>query len=83
MAAVLEDDGTPNVKEVRLYVDGALEALSSAGDRAIYTIVDSVDSPDLAIGVWLPAGRYFEGAIDEVRIYDRALSAAEVASLAE
>jgi hypothetical protein len=81
VAAVLEYDGTPNVNEVRLYVDGLLDTASSASDRVISTVIDTA-SPDVAIGAWPPGGRYFAAVIDEVRIYDRALSPDELAALA-
>lgn len=82
VAAVLDNDGTPNVGDVRLYVDGDLDTLSSSGDRLVNTVVDAAGSPDVAIGTWLPGGAYLAGVIDEVRIYERALSAEEVATLA-
>jgi len=78
VAVVLENDGSPNVNDVLLYVDGVLEVPSSVGDE----VVDTVLVPDVRIGVWGVANRYFEGLIDEVRIYDRALTADEIATLA-
>jgi hypothetical protein len=35
------------------------------------------------VGVYYGLLRYFNGLIDDVRIYDRALSAAEIAALAQ
>ena len=58
----------------KLYVDGALSATGSAG-RADGT-------GDLWIGGAKSVREFFEGAIGEVRIYRRALSAAEVSKLA-
>jgi concanavalin A-like lectin/glucanase superfamily protein/fibronectin type III domain protein len=61
-------DGTT----VRLYVNG-VEAGTAAGAGAL-----PASANPLRIGgnsVW---GEYFKGRIDEVRIYDRALSAAEI-----
>jgi len=81
VAAVLDNDGTPNVNEVRLYVDGVLDAASSAGDRTVDTMVWGA-SPEVGIGAWPGAGRCFEGVMDEVRVYERALSAEEVGVLA-
>lgn len=57
---------------LRLYVNGVLRA-----DRALTIGVPVSESP-LKIGgnaVW---GEYFAGQIDEVRIYDRVLTAAEI-----
>ena len=81
IAAVLENDGSPNINEVRLYVDGVAEVPSANEfDLAVNTIL----GPDVTIGVWeLGQPRYFEGLIDDVRIYDRALSEVEVLALTE
>ncbi len=81
VAVVLQDDGSPNVTELLLYVDGQLE-----------TIADSVDEPintasyeNVKIGVFHDGGspRYFEGSIDDVHIYNRALNAAAIEELAD
>ncbi|MBE0537577.1 MAG: right-handed parallel beta-helix repeat-containing protein, partial [Phycisphaerae bacterium] len=82
VAAVLDNDGTPNVGEVRLYVDGAFDLPSSAGNQVVNTVTGATDSRDVMIGAGASTARYFEGVIDEVRIYDRALLAEEVAVLA-
>ena len=74
------NDGTPNATDVQLYVDGVLETTFNASQaQAINTTV----SGKVTVGANLPSGqnRYFVGAIDEPRIYDRALSAAEIAAL--
>jgi hypothetical protein len=62
----------------RIYVDGVEEDTYDFGtDRAIKTVPD-----DLIIADWDTAGsRPFEGQIDEVRIYDRALSESEIKRL--
>jgi hypothetical protein len=57
---------------LRLYVNGILVQTSAHGGAA------TVSSGALRIGgnaIW---GEYFKGRIDEVRIYNRALSPAEV-----
>ena len=75
VAAVLEDDGSPNVNEIRLYVDGVEDVASlNASDRVVNTVLGD----DLTIGAWVDAGRYFKGLIDDVRICDRALSGEEI-----
>lgn len=59
----------------RLYINGVLDN-SSTGT---YTPPDGMNA---SIGCWVDAaGFYFPGVIDDVRIYNRALSAAEVAAL--
>ena len=54
---------------LRIYVDGRLRKL------AWQTVVPGVNDYPLTIG------NGFEGRLDEVKIYDRALTAKEVASL--
>jgi hypothetical protein len=64
----LTHDGTM----LRLYVNGVLAA-SKARTGAIQT-----NSNPLWIGGNSPYGEYFQGIIDEVRVYNRALSQAEI-----
>jgi len=67
-------------------LDGAANLLSFYVDG---TLADQIESPppiregtsDLYMGKWLGPARLFSGSIDDVAIYDRALSAAEVAEL--
>ncbi|MCF7956403.1 MAG: hypothetical protein K9M75_11415 [Phycisphaerae bacterium] len=68
VAAVLVDDGSPDVSEVKLYVDGELETVSYIGQEPVNT----VSGDDVSIG------NIFTGFIDEVRIYNRAFSQEEV-----
>ncbi len=63
-----------NGSSMRLYVNGALVATrAQTGNTMVSTGVLRIGGN----GVW---GEYFNGAIDEVRIYNRALSAAEIQS---
>jgi len=74
VASVIEDDGSPNADEIKLYIDGIEEtSYSSIDSQAINTVSDQ----DVCIGSW-QIGTFFQGYIDEVRIYDRALSSAEI-----
>ena len=67
--------GTGNQGENRLYVDGELDA---SGD-ARYDAGFNAPSGDLNIGYLNLLSRFrFAGAIDEVALYDRALTLAEV-----
>lgn len=61
--------------QMRLYVNGFLEA-STTGGTGVLTA-----NPDINIGGNTLDGRYFQGAIDDVRIYTRVLSEAEIAAL--
>ena len=57
----------------RLYVDGNLDATAPQGDRNIMHGLDILLGS--RIGYW-----YFQGAMDEVRVYDRSLTPEEIAS---
>jgi chitodextrinase len=57
---------------LRLYVNGA-----PAGSRAATGAIQTTTNP-LWIGGNTPYGEYFQGLIDEVRVYNRALSQTEI-----
>ncbi len=76
VAAVLWEDGSPDADEIRLYVDGAEETISSFGSRAINTS----NSGDVEIGT-IGGSQLFDGLIDDVQIFSRALSASEISRL--
>jgi RHS repeat-associated protein len=78
VAVVLENDGSPNIDEAKLYVDGVLDAISPSG-KASCAINTSV-AQDVSIGVF--ATRYFNGLIDDVRVYSEALSTEQIQSIA-
>ncbi|MBI5632123.1 MAG: Ig-like domain-containing protein [Nitrospirae bacterium] len=64
---------------IKLYVDGNLSTETST----IITAWDTVSALSTFIGRQFenPSGHYFNGLIDDVRIYDTALSAAEIQAL--
>jgi hypothetical protein len=65
---------------IKVYVNGELEATNNDANAIEYL---SQNTSGLAIGNRSDAtNRAFEGLIDDVRVYDRALSAAEVAYIA-
>ncbi len=72
MAMVFVPGGT-----TALYLDGAL-ASSQPGFPAI-----AYDGADMRIGCRSDGNNSFNGVIDEVRIYDRALTSSEITSLAQ
>ncbi|HUV67962.1 MAG TPA: LamG domain-containing protein, partial [Sedimentisphaerales bacterium] len=77
VAVVLEDDGSPDVAEVQLFVDGVLDADNAdLADEPINTI----EAMDVTIGQnpHSLGTRSFGGLLDEVRVYDRALTQAEI-----
>jgi len=79
VAVVLVDDGSPDVSELLLYVDGKLDPIDPTGTpRAMNTS----SGGEFRIGYDLNnTGRTFDGMIDDVRIYDRALSADDIQAL--
>jgi len=70
-------DGTLTVNEIRLYVDGMEEIYSLQGDAPVQTGT----ALDLTMGCYPPVGQYFKGLLDDVRLYDQALSGKEVFQL--
>jgi hypothetical protein len=77
VACTFENDGTPTSSDIKLYVDGTLETISNSSSFALNT----TSSGDVRIGADIQ-GRFWSGTIDDARIYPRALSAAEIATLA-
>ncbi|MCH9022050.1 MAG: sulfatase-like hydrolase/transferase, partial [Planctomycetes bacterium] len=74
VAAVFDNTLSQDVKDVKLYVDGQLDTISSFLPRLIDTAVGN----KVKIGTFTGGSSFFNGLIDDVRIYDRALSANEV-----
>ena len=64
--------GTYDGTTATLYLDGTAVALGSASPSS------NTDTSKLRIGDFAYTGFYLPGAVDEVRIYDRALTATEV-----
>ena len=62
-------------KQVRGYKNGVLEVTSS------YTVNPTLSSNPVGIGSRYSGGEYFNGFIDEVRIYNRTLSEPEILEL--
>jgi len=74
--AAVVGDGT----DLRIYLDGQL---MEAGGTAVSNYGSSSYGFNIGgSGVWDASGNWFSGQIDEVRVYSRALSQAEVGSLA-
>ena len=76
IAVVLDSDGSPNVNEIHLYVDGIEEAVPSDSQT-----ISTSGARKVKIGVFSYSPVYFNGLIDDVRIYDRVLSQAEIDAL--
>jgi hypothetical protein len=75
VAAVFTNDNS-SVTNIKLYVDGSLEPVSAEQTQTVNTQAGG----DLLIGTDIQ-GRYFAGTLDELRIFSRALGAAEIHSL--
>ena len=79
IAMTWEDDGSPNVEDVLLYVDGVQETISIALARSIDTNtatgIDFRISDDHSQREW-------NGWLDDIRIYDEVLSPNEIATVA-
>ena len=69
-----------DVSDVKLYVDGVEE--TPYGFVSSVAINTAVAGDDVKIGVFAATARYFDGRIDDVRIYSRGLSAGEIWGLA-
>jgi hypothetical protein len=79
VAAVLEAGVDPSTRDIRLYVDGKPDAVSASFDSPLNTAA----GPDVTLGVRLTGEQhFFPGAMDDVRIYNRALTATEIQELA-
>jgi len=77
VAVVLEDDGSPDITEVKLYVDGVRD-----GDNADIADepINTIEAMDVTIGQnpHNLNSRSYDGLVDEIRVYDRALTEAEI-----
>jgi arylsulfatase A-like enzyme len=76
VACVLDDLPVSTSMDVKFYVDGQLDSVVSGAPVAINTVANN----DVLIGCDIQ-NRFFNGVIDEVRIFNRALSAAEIDAL--
>ncbi len=75
IAAVFQNNDTANVTDVMLYVDGESDELTKVVPQEIHTTIGT----NVLIGAPCDGSdRFFEGLIDDVRIYERALSDIEI-----
>jgi len=71
VASVLESGGVPTIDNIKLYVDGQREIISDSQSANLDTVSDGRK-------VWLGEGHHvrpFPGQVDDIRIYDKALTA--------
>ncbi|NQT52738.1 PEP-CTERM sorting domain-containing protein, partial [bacterium] len=76
VVAAWANDGTPDVLDTRLYVDGILQVHSGTLGEPISTVANR--NVNLSRD---ESNRYLNGQLDEVRIYDHELTATEVHDL--
>lgn len=88
IAAVLEDDGYPTVNEIKLYVDGVLQTTTCYNYADFPPLVNTANTQTIKIGkrddtgtIANPPVVYFNGTMDDIRIYEYALTPARVDAL--
>jgi hypothetical protein len=72
-------DGSKDESGVTLYLNGVAATVSSINDNNLTT---NTDYPNFAIGYGAWNGDYYNGYVDQVRIYSSELSSSEVSDLA-
>ncbi|MDA7882254.1 LamG domain-containing protein [Akkermansiaceae bacterium] len=88
VAVTWADDGTPDILDAKLYVDGVLDAefgsIDTPPSASQSVAINTAVGADVRIGqdFQTAVNHNWDGAIDEVRIYDEALDAATIALLA-
>jgi hypothetical protein len=81
VAAVLPDNGSLDVADIQIYIDGVLQSTTVSAPQPISTAAGD----SLTIGAYSNAGPmagFFNGLIDDVRLYDRPLNQQEIQALA-
>jgi hypothetical protein len=75
IAVSFTDDGTPNITDAVLYVDGALDAQSAAVSGSFNT---NILSSTILIGKNADDTQFFNGTLDELRIWSVARTQLEI-----
>jgi hypothetical protein len=79
--AVVLPDRTNRLEDVRLFVNGIPEPKPIIPTWAPSFPINTLPTADFRIGSW-PEGFGYDGLIDDIRIYDWALTAAEIQTIA-
>lgn len=74
-------DGSNTAAGIKIYVDGVLETLTTVLDTSPGTITNSLSPAIGARSAGAGTPSYFNGSIDDVRVYTRTLAAADVTGL--
>lgn len=86
VAVTWANDGTPDIQDAKLYVDGVLDADFNSPDTppsaSQSVAINTASSADVRIGDNFQLTHNWDGWMDDVRIYDEALDAAAIANLA-
>ena len=86
VAVTWANDGTPDVIDAKLYVDGVLDAefgnVDTPPSASQSVAINTASIADVRIGDDFQTTHNWEGGIDDVRIYDEALDANAIAALA-
>lgn len=77
VACTFADDGSPDVTEVKLYVDGQAQTPTVSGSQTVNTGL----AGDVLVGSDVQ-GRHFSGVLDELRLFPRSLDPGEIQALA-
>ncbi|MCB4756844.1 MAG: hypothetical protein LHV69_07430, partial [Elusimicrobia bacterium] len=72
-------DGTSQASGVKIYINGVLQPVTVYADNLSGTILNNTTP---YIGMRSDSSEYFPGQMDDLRVYNRVLSAAEVQTLA-
>lgn len=86
VAVTWANDGTPNIQDAKLYVDGVLDAEFGSVDTepsaSQSVAIDTATGADVRIGDDFQTTHNWAGGIDDVRIYDEALDADAIFAIA-
>ena len=87
VAVTWADDGTPDVQDAKLYVDGVLDAefgsLTAPPSASLSQAINTAATADVRIGDNFQTTHNWDGWMDDVRIYDEAIDAGTIAALAQ
>lgn len=81
VATVLNSDGSPSANEIVFYIDGVPQTSNATNTQSILTAAFQ----EVMIGAYRNAGvnmTHFNGQLDDVRVYDAALSNQEIQDIA-
>lgn len=73
------DDGTPDIEDALLYVDGVLEAISATNPNVVHSGGGAPIDVNLGDSV---IHRSWDGWLDDMRVYDEALDADAILAIA-